>query len=338
MTRPLCIELFCGSFGWSAGWLELGGRAIGFDIEHLPHHGSVPAGASLVIQDVLTLAGSQFSEADLILASPPCTQYSYLAMPWSRSTSEHSQAAKALRRKWETEGADNRLFDACFRIQREAIEATKQDCHHCDRTGKFPNGNKCYCCNGTGRRGGHHIPLIVENVRGAQEWVGPAKANYGSFYLWSADVDMVGNRIVIGGASFSSPMIGAPSRGAEKTAGGSWFRERNGEPQPSIRHEDRGRKGIGCGETPADGSGATSWFGKTRCDPRDVRRDEDGDFAVRGTKIGGDWFSDPNSTCRKHGSRSNARKAASAHIAKIPLALSQFIARSFKPKRIEAAA
>ena len=23
--RPLCIELFCGMFGWSAGWLALGG-------------------------------------------------------------------------------------------------------------------------------------------------------------------------------------------------------------------------------------------------------------------------------------------------------------------------
>lgn len=50
-----------------------------------------------------------------------------------------------------------------------------------------------------------------------------------------------------------------------------------------------------------------------------------------GTKIGGDWFSDPNSTCRKHGSRSNARKAASALIAKIPAALSDYVARVHFP-------
>jgi hypothetical protein len=56
-VRPLCIELFSGTFGWSAGWLSLGGRAIGFDLEHLPHHGPVPAGAELVLQDVLTLDG-----------------------------------------------------------------------------------------------------------------------------------------------------------------------------------------------------------------------------------------------------------------------------------------
>lgn len=47
------------------------------------------------------------------------------------------------------------LFEACFRIQREACEAA-----------------------------GRHIPMIVENVRGAQKWVGRARWNHGSFYLW----------------------------------------------------------------------------------------------------------------------------------------------------------
>jgi site-specific DNA-cytosine methylase len=124
MSQPLAIELFCGSFGWSAGWLSMGGRAIGFDIEHLPHHGSVPPGAELVLQDVLTLHGSQFRDAALILASPPCQAYSYRAMPWKR--------AKAL------PPPSNELFDACFRIQREASESA-----------------------------GRYIPLVVENVKGA---------------------------------------------------------------------------------------------------------------------------------------------------------------------------
>ena len=47
------------------------------------------------------------------------------------------------------------LFNAQFRIQREAIEAA-----------------------------GHYIPLVVENVRAAQKWVGRARWHYGSFYLW----------------------------------------------------------------------------------------------------------------------------------------------------------
>ena len=50
---------------------------------------------------------------------------------------------------------DNTLFNECFRIQREASEAA-----------------------------GQYIPLIVENVRGAQKWVGRARWNFGSFYLW----------------------------------------------------------------------------------------------------------------------------------------------------------
>lgn len=50
---------------------------------------------------------------------------------------------------------DNSLFEVCFRIQAEASTAA-----------------------------GHHIPLVVENVKGAQPWVGRAKWHYGSFYLW----------------------------------------------------------------------------------------------------------------------------------------------------------
>jgi hypothetical protein len=38
-----------------------------------------------VIQDVRTLHGSQFRDAALIVASPPCTEYSYMAMPWTRA-------------------------------------------------------------------------------------------------------------------------------------------------------------------------------------------------------------------------------------------------------------
>ena len=50
---------------------------------------------------------------------------------------------------------DNTLFDTCFRIQREASAAA-----------------------------GRHIPLVVENVRGAQPWVGRSRYHFGSFHLW----------------------------------------------------------------------------------------------------------------------------------------------------------
>jgi site-specific DNA-cytosine methylase len=122
--------------GWTEGLLAEGYTVVGFDIErHV--YGEARYPAQLVLQDILTIHGRQFKDADLIVASPPCQAYSYRAMPWKR--------AKAL------PPPDNSLFEACFRIQREAMEAS-----------------------------GRFIPLVVENVCGAQKWVGRARWHFGS--------------------------------------------------------------------------------------------------------------------------------------------------------------
>jgi site-specific DNA-cytosine methylase len=84
MGKPLCIDLFCGLGGWTEGFLAEGWDVVGFDIERHAY-GDQHYPAQLVIQDVLTLDGKQFRNADCIVASPPCQEYSYMAMPWSRA-------------------------------------------------------------------------------------------------------------------------------------------------------------------------------------------------------------------------------------------------------------
>lgn len=150
--KPLAIDLFCGLGGWTEGLLAEGYHVVGFDIER-HEYGEHRYPGHLLLYDVTELHGSWFKDAALIVASPPCQEYSYMAMPWKLGK------AKAAAIRADITGAAlaklNRLFEACFRIQREASEAA-----------------------------GRHIPMVVENVRGAQPWVGKSVGRYGSFHLW----------------------------------------------------------------------------------------------------------------------------------------------------------
>jgi hypothetical protein len=265
---PLAIDIFCGLGGWTEGLMAEGYYVVGFDnVQHI--YGDHRYPAQLVIQDVLTLHGSQFKEAALIVASPPCQGYSYRAMPWKR--------AKAL------PPPDNSLFDACFRIQREASAAA-----------------------------GHHIPMVVENVCGAQKWVGRARWHYGSYYLWGdvpALMPMVQKAVKVPGLNWSgSDKPGSDKPGyvaqafndtAIKNTGGSWF---------GVAHNTTSGKG----QNP-DG----------RNDPRDH------------IKCGGDWYdSSESSKMRRHSLNSPKRRMASAMIAKIPFPLACHIARTWKPREV----
>lgn len=165
------------------------------------------------------------------------------------------------------------LFKEQFRIQREASEAA-----------------------------GHHIPMIVENVRGAQKWVGKAQWHYGSFYLWG-DVPAL-MPVTVGGikgdgsgrrenGTLQSNNRMVPS--GQKIAGQDWSRyAKTGETSPHWRMEGVKQSGIS---------------------------------GVRQNGKGYKWFQEG---AAKHGSKSNRRKAASAMIAKIPFPLAQHIARCFK--------
>lgn len=280
---PLCIDLFCGLGGWTEGFLAEGWDVIGFDIER-HQYGEQKYPAQLVIQDVLTLHGSQFRDADCIVASPPCQRYSYMAMPWGRSKREVRWQI------WEEDSpfgdkleSLNALFVACFRIQREACEAA-----------------------------GRHIPLVVENVKGAQPWVGRAKADFGSFYLWG-DVAQVGGAVVAGKLRFGE-LARAAKRG-RKVEGFNFHQfEKTGEPGGSFQSaavKTTGHVNI------RDGHSHTRHLTN--------QRESDG---IKQHGSSATWFDIGISTTS---SGSASRKAASAQIAKIPLPLSSYIARSFRP-------
>ena len=315
--RPIVIDLYGGLGGWAEAFLAEGYYVVGFDIErHDYGTGGYPG--QLVIQDVRTLHGRQFRDAAVIVASPPCTEYSYMAMPWSRA----KQIAGALRGECEfPEGYKgsrtieqlNELFNVCFRIQREASEAS-----------------------------GRHIPMIVENVKGAQPWVGRAKWNFGSFYLWG-DVPALmpitlrpprkngeGTHWRENGCNEENRMV--PSRwedreiqrlaDATKNNGGSWF---------NIAHNTE----SGHGQNPVNGVKVEgqNWnrYKKTGEVSPHWRMQKENVMAD-GSKCGSGWFGTGNnmSLMRQHNSKSSKRKAASAQIAKIPFPLAQHIAKCFR--------
>ena len=269
--KPLAIDLYCGLGGWTEGLLAEGYEVIGFDIEqHV--YGDHRYPAQLVLQDVLTLHGSQFKDAALIVASPPCQAYSYRAMPWKR--------AKAL------PPPSNELFDACFRIQREACEAA-----------------------------GHHVPLVVENVRGAQPWVGRSRWNYGTYHLWG-DVPAL------------MPMTLRPA----KVPGLNWHEY--GTPGYKSKAFNSTADQIVNGRKNAGGS----WFAESHNNVPHSRGDaiphtpHMTNPAEHGIKQGGDWFNDSKpSMSRLYGSKSPKRRQASAMIAKIPLPLARHIAAVYYP-------
>lgn len=269
--------------GWTEGFLAEGYRVIGFDIER-HEYGTQRYPAQLVLQDVRTIHGSQFRDAAVIVASSPCQAYSYMAMPWMRA----KQIAAALRGQGSfpdgykgpvTVNELNELFEQPARIQREASEAA-----------------------------GRWIPMVQENVKGAQPWVGPAAWHYGSFYLWG-DVPALmphTNRFLTrkGTSNFhafatagqTSPAFNGTNERATKNTGGSWFNI--GSPGQKVVNRNPVHDGV-----KQHGSGPI-WFD-------------------RGIAA--------------HGSKSSARKAASARIAKIPFPLAQWIAHCYRPKKEVAA-
>jgi C-5 cytosine-specific DNA methylase len=182
VRRPVALDLCCGLGGWSAGLVATGWHVVGVDIEDMfaalgepkPEH------FELVIGDICKIKGADYAHVSLIVGSSPCTEFSWRAMPWKRAkakapdevglpvpewwskpegkmTAQERCAWASWKRAYPREppALGLSLYNAQFRIQREASEAA-----------------------------GRHIPMVCENVRGAQPWVGKAKWSAGSMYFW----------------------------------------------------------------------------------------------------------------------------------------------------------
>ena len=300
MSKPLAIDFFCGLGGWTEGLLLEGFDVIGFDIER-HEYDDLRYPGQLVLQDVRTLDGARFADAALIVGSSPCQEFSYRAMPWRRA------------RELPPPFLGIELFEAQFRIQREACKAARR-----------------------------HIPMVVENVRGAQRWVGRSRWNYGSYHLWG-DVPALmpmaqsvrkaqGFRFDGSGRSFQSACA---HEAGIKVAGLNW-----------SRYREPGYKGEGFNTHAArqvDGrkNAGGSWFRVAHDTTSGKGRNPDGrplpphtpHMTNPAEHDGCGWFGKNNpSAMRQHSSKSNARKRATALISKIPLELARHIGRVYYPR------
>jgi len=151
------------------------------------------------------------------------------------------------------------------------------------------------------------ITSYVERLRGAQKWVGAARYHYGSFYVWG-DVPA---------------LMPKPERVA-KVAGFRFDGESHGSFQSAAVAKMEGCKTVGMNWSNRSlrGQDFTRIAGNQA-----LYADRDSE----GTKQHGSghiWYRTGNGSMS---SKSNARKMASAMIAKIPFPLSSHIARCFKP-------
>ena len=71
----IVLDLYCGLGGWAVGFLEAGHRVIGYDIVDF----SKEYPGWFVKADLLDY--TNFPCADVIVASPPCTDFSKAAFP-----------------------------------------------------------------------------------------------------------------------------------------------------------------------------------------------------------------------------------------------------------------
>ena len=279
MNKLLVFDLFCGLGGWSEAFIAEGYHAVGFDIEKHDYGTGVYPG-EFVLCDVRSISGAdlvkQYGIPTCIVASPPCQEFSYMAMPWSKAKDKIKKILADPQEKIRL----TELFNQCFRVQHEVSAAV-----------------------------GRYIPLIVENVRGAQRWVGKSRWNFGSFHLWGdvpALMPIPSNAVLQNGIAHRSN--GETNFHGYKTRGLNWSdRTKRGQDFTRVAGKQamEGGKGMNIAMKYSELKDAIGTKGYA------TRRGE-------------------SQVSQMYSSKSKARKEASAMIAKIPFPLANWIARVFK--------
>jgi site-specific DNA-cytosine methylase len=142
-VKPLALDLFCGKGGWTQGLLDTGWDVLGIDIEDM---GGYPEGARLVLADVLEVAKDAVA---WVAQHDPRPVSLVTASPPCQEFSYSSFPFRLAREKFTPENPpDKSLWRAAESIAKQL-----------------------------------GAPLILENVRGAVKWMGPAVNRFGPFYL-----------------------------------------------------------------------------------------------------------------------------------------------------------
>jgi hypothetical protein len=152
------IDLYCGMGGWAKGLIDAGHQVTGYDIVDF----SAVYPGNFIQCDLLTYTNFPL-KIDVIVASPPCTEFSKSSFPstWISVKKYPPNIDKGLK-----------LFNKVYEIM------------------KFVK----------------HKYFIIENVRGAQKFVGKAREHKGSRYLWGnyPDFELYGTVIDIYGKGKSN--------------------------------------------------------------------------------------------------------------------------------------
>ena len=125
------LDLCCGLSGWADGFIATGWRVIGIDLKDL----SADYPGEFVQADLSTWEGWRSIPADLVLASPPCEEFSRCSMPRTRKLNPPEPSLALV----------NRCREIAMELQ---------------------------------------VPIVLENVRGAQTWLGRSAMNCGLIHLW----------------------------------------------------------------------------------------------------------------------------------------------------------